>query len=314
MVKSNFEKGAVGLKTPLVLVVIPLYNAREYFRAALESILTQTYGNLQILVINDGSTDGSETILQDYQDKRINLWNQENLGPGIAMNRAIKYAHEQGIEFIARQDADDISMPGRLEKQVMLMLANTTMAACSANCYYIDPKDERIIGTSTISTSIRMIKWEISHGLRGLIQPAVIFRTSALIKIGGYDPKFKLAEETDLFLRLNAQHDFINSDEYLVKIRLNAVSLSMKNPEQNINYQVYALYCAKKRRGGNPPNSYTEFMIKKSPRDSYRIWREITFLKFWRRYMVNKDILPLILAGIVDPRRVYIRVSRNIFS
>ncbi len=109
---------------------MPLYNARSFVHAAIESILNQTYPYFILLVINDGSTDGSELVAESFQDHRMILWHQENHGPGAAMNRAIQYAYDKQIKFIARADADDISLPDRLEKQIRLMLKYSKICLC----------------------------------------------------------------------------------------------------------------------------------------------------------------------------------------
>ncbi|MCX5914512.1 MAG: glycosyltransferase family A protein, partial [Deltaproteobacteria bacterium] len=174
---------------------MPLYNTRPYVRGAIESILKQTYPDFTLLVINDGSTDGSEQEAASFKDSRMILWHQENQGPGDAMNRATQYALDQWIPFLARMDSDDISLPQRLETQILLLEKFPAAAACSANCYYIDNDTEQIIGSSTVSTSPALIHWEIAHGLRGLIQGTCVFRTAALAAVGGYRAQFKRAEE-----------------------------------------------------------------------------------------------------------------------
>ena len=300
------------MQSPQILVVMPLYNARPFVRAAIESILAQTYPNFTLLVINDGSTDGSEQEAASFQDRGVILWSQENQGPGAAMNRAIQYAHDNQIQFIARMDSDDILLPDRLEKQIILMLKYPNSAACSANCYYIDPSSEEIIGTSTVSSSNALIHWEINHGLRGLIQPVCTFRTDPLYKIGGYRFEFKLAEETDVFLRLAETYDFCNSIDFLAKIRLNPKSLSMSNIDKNILYQFFALDCAAQRRKGKPERDFDGFIQSMPSGTKYRIWREEVLLKLWRSQMQANRLPALLLAGLIDPRRVAIRGLRKL--
>ncbi len=302
------------MEQPLVLVVIPLFNARSFIASALNSILTQTYQNLKILVINDGSTDGSEKIVEEYQDRRVILWHQENQGPGAAMNRAIQYAHEKGIEFIARMDADDISLPDRINIQMNLLLNNPAVAACSANCYYIDPISENIVGTSTVPTNRKLIHWELIHGLRGMIQGSLLGRTKALFQVGGYRTKFAYAEETDFFLRLDESQVLHNSDNYLLKIRMNADSLSMKNSKENILYQFYALDCAKRRKSGDKESEFKDYLQALSTIEKYFIWREGITLLWWRKYLVSKNIRYLFLSTILDPKRAISRILRKVLT
>jgi len=297
---------------PHVLVVMPLYNARPYVRTAIESILAQTYPNFSLLVINDGSTDGSEREAASFQDVGVTLWHQENRGPGAAMNRAMEYALDQKIPFLARMDADDISLPQRLETQIRLLEKHPGTAACSANCHYINAETEQIIGSSTVSTSPRIIRWEIFHGLRGLIQPASIFRTDALAAIGGYRAQFKLAEEVDVFLRLARDYELSNSWDFLCKIRLNPISLSMSNVNRNIQFQFYALDCAFRQSHGKPDQEFDSFIKTISWLTCFRIWREEAVLKLWRSGLRNGSPYWKILAAIIDPRRVIIRLLRKL--
>jgi len=297
---------------PPVLVVMPLYNAFPYVRSAIESILSQTYPNFHLLVINDGSTDGSEQVTALFNDSRVILWHQENQGPGAAMNRATQYALDQKIPYLARMDSDDISLPNRLDTQILLLEKFPAAAACSANCYYIDAESERVIGSSTVSASPSLIHWEIVHGLRGLIQPAAIFRTGALAAIGGYRPQFKLAEEVDLFLRLADQNELRNCGEFLCNIRIRPGSLSLTNVHQNNLYMFYALDCAKNRHKGRSEKDFDSFLKSMSWKTKFLIWREGYLLNLWRTHMNTGFLRYLLLAALLDPRRTMIRGFRKI--
>jgi glycosyltransferase involved in cell wall biosynthesis len=101
--------------TPLVSVVLPVYNGAAYLAESIQSILKQTYVNFELIIINDGSTDNSSEIIASFDDPRIRLYSQSNLGLPAALNKAIVLATSR---YIARQDADDISLPSRLERQI----------------------------------------------------------------------------------------------------------------------------------------------------------------------------------------------------
>jgi glycosyltransferase involved in cell wall biosynthesis len=302
------------MKMPEVLVVMPLYNTRPFVKTAIKSIINQTYPAFKLLIINDGSTDGSEKEVATIQDNRIIIWNQSNLGLSVTMNRALQYAHDKQIPYLARMDSDDISHPQRLEKQVQLLENFPQAAACSANCYYIDSDTESIIGTSTISTSPSLIHWEIFHGLRGLIQGVTIFRTNFLAEINGYRSQFRKAEEVDLFLRLAEKFELCNCPDYLLNIRIRQDSFSMEDVHQNVLYQFYALDCAKKRLIGKTEVDFDSFVKHLYGTSKFQIWREEYLLKLWRNYIKNQKYSGLLLAAILDPRRVCIRLIRQINS
>lgn len=300
------------MQNPHVLVVMPFYNARPYLRRAVESILVQTYASFVLMAFNDGSTDGSEQEVIAFEDKRIILLRQENQGPGVAMNRAVQYAQENRIPFVARMDADDLSMPMRLEIQLGLLDKNPGIAACSSNCYYIDRETEEIVGTSTVSSRPNIIKWEIKNGLRGLVQGASFFRTNALVAVGGYRPEFRYAEETDLFLRLAEKFDLANAKEFLYKIRINNKSLSMRDVQKNLLYHFYALECSRNRRNSVPEESFDTFLEKTDWKSSLRLQHEKFVLKLWRSNIANRNYLLLLLASLIDPRRAVARVLRKL--
>jgi glycosyltransferase involved in cell wall biosynthesis len=111
MAISNYISKAL----PRVSVIMSVYNGERFLSEAVDSILNQTFGDFELIIINDGSTDGTPDILQRYRDPRMVVVEQENRGLPAALNSGISMARGQ---FIARMDADDVSLPGRLERQL----------------------------------------------------------------------------------------------------------------------------------------------------------------------------------------------------
>ena len=113
---------------PKVTVLMPVYNCEKYLRESIESILNQTFKDFEFLIINDGSSDKSAEIVESYNDNRINfVQNEKNIGLAASLNRGLDIAKG---EYIARMDADDISLPERLEKQVRFMETNPQIGIC----------------------------------------------------------------------------------------------------------------------------------------------------------------------------------------
>src|SRR5437868_7347070 len=129
---------------PLVSVIMTVYNAQEYLNMAVDSILNQTYKNLEFIIINDGSTDNSGHIIEAYNDPRIKYIPQKNQGLAAALNKGIGLAKGK---YIARMDHDDISYQMRLEKQVEFMEDNREVAMAGTSFDLID-SDSGIIGSS----------------------------------------------------------------------------------------------------------------------------------------------------------------------
>ena len=298
---------------------MPVYNAMPYLKYAVASILEQTYKDFRFLIIDDGSTDDSHEFLKGISDPRVVLVRQNQRGPGEAMNRALEICE---APFLARMDADDVSDPRRLERQVTLVESNPKMAACSCNCHYIDEQGN-LIGTSTVPISPRIIRWEIGLGLRGLIQGATCFRTEPLREISGYRPRFQRAEEVDVFLRLAEKYELGNCKEFLYQIRLRRDSYSVANTLLNSIYAKYALYCSYLRARGQPEIEFEEFVES-------RFWQAIVkrmqarteaiSLQFWRQAMTqdsrwlhrSRKIAFILLAALFSPTRVVSRVTRTI--
>lgn len=117
---------------PLVSVILPVYNGEKYLAEAIESILFQTYSNIELIVIDDGSTDASSSIVNHYlslHTKKMKIIRQENAGLVGALNRGLQ---ECTGAFIARMDQDDISYPERIQKQVEFLLHNQTIDLCGS--------------------------------------------------------------------------------------------------------------------------------------------------------------------------------------
>ena len=115
--------------SPLVSVLIPTFNAGEYLRPALQSILSQTYSNLEIFIIDDGCTDGCIKTIKDIESNRMHILHQKNLGKASALNNALEII--KGDYWII-QDADDLSYPERVREQLVELINNQNLAASDA--------------------------------------------------------------------------------------------------------------------------------------------------------------------------------------
>ncbi len=301
--------GVPILNKATVLVVLPVFNAAPFLRAALDSVLSQSGVDLQVLAINDGSTDDSAAILEAERDSRLVTWRQANTGLVATINRGFAFAQEQGIPFVARMDADDISEPTRLATQLAILQANPDTAACSCNCHYIDTSGTRI-GSSTVPLSSCLIAWELRHNLRGMVHGASTFRTAALAAVGGCRLAFLAAEDVDLFLRLSESYRLINSPEYLYRIRLNPGSLSVANTRRNSLYCMYAIDCARRRSRREKELPFAAFEAQMSPWQRLQLRKELWVLSLWRRGISGQGAAA-VAGALLSPRRVVARVLRR---
>ena len=184
---------------PLVSVIIPVYNAEKYVEQAVRSIMIQTYQNLEILITDDCSTDGSFAILQKLatEDSRIKLSrNTENQKIVRTLNALVERASGK---YIARMDADDISLPKRIEAQVQFMEVHNECGVCGCNIFRIDEfgkKLKKIVFPTNYSDNNFFSLFSPT-----LCHPSVLGKREVFIE-NKYDEKYDFAEDYELWLRL----------------------------------------------------------------------------------------------------------------
>ena len=214
--------------TPLVSILFPCYNAEQYLDYSLESILKQDYKNIEVICINDGSTDSTLTVLESYErkDSRIIIVNNKNnIGLIDSLNNSFSFIKG---EFFARMDADDFCPPNRISKQVNYLLKNPESALVSSGYNYFFEDKKPLKYVAPIATLPNAIKF-VSLFSTPVTHASVLGRTSLII--GGkysYDRDFAHAEDYELFSRLAWQNVRLsNINEALYWVRLNPKSVSV---------------------------------------------------------------------------------------
>lgn len=233
---------------PAVSILMGVYNADRYLGEVIDSLLGQTWLDFEMIVVDDGSTDRSPEILEEYakRDSRIRILTQQNQGVGRAVNRALELARGK---YIARADADDYSYPQRLEKQVAFMEANPGVVAAGARVMLVDPLGIPI-GPHPMASSHEVIEAELLKGNGSAVcQPSVMLRRDALLRVGGYDPKWRVTEDLDLFLRLAEIGKLENMPEILVNWRQHLTSTNHTKQAQQVSEAREVLKLAHMRRG-----------------------------------------------------------------
>jgi glycosyltransferase involved in cell wall biosynthesis len=205
--------------SPTISVVAAAYNAQRYLAQMIDSFLAQKFGDFELVVVDDGSTDATAQILRRYQkqDARVKPLFIEHAGIVGAANAGLEAAQ---CELIARADADDISLPQRLEKQLAYMREHPECVALGSRMILIEP-----YGSPLCVTDHKLTHEEIDAGLmRGggwvLPQPAVMLRREPVMRVGMYRNKFEWSEDLDLFLRLAEVGRVANLPDALVKYRI----------------------------------------------------------------------------------------------
>lgn len=206
-------------KKPLVSVVMPVYNAERYLARAIESILSQTFKDFELLIVNDASTDNSSVIIKKYakKDPRIRVVNnQKNLRIAMSLNKAV-YLSEADI--IARMDADDISHPRRLELQYNLIKRNPKIGVVGANMVVIDKNGKQISKREYPVTSKELKKVVFRYS--PFAHPVVVFRKIIFEEFEGYDKKMVPCEDIDLWFKIGSKYEFATVPKFLLWYTLN---------------------------------------------------------------------------------------------
>jgi glycosyltransferase involved in cell wall biosynthesis len=188
------------MNAPAVSVILPAYNCEKHIGKAIDSLLQQTFTDFELIIINDGSNDNTESIIHSYQDKRIvYLKNPENKGLIYSLNTAIELAHGK---YIARMDADDICKPERLMEQKKALDENENITAVATTIEFISDKDETTgdweLDRKTITS--HQIKKQMPYE-NCIAHPTVMMRAE-IAKELKYKPYQKNIEDYDLWLRM----------------------------------------------------------------------------------------------------------------
>jgi len=218
---------------PYVSVVMPVYNGEKYLREAVESILAQTFRNFELIAVDDGSTDDSASILASYhqQDERIViLTHSKNQGIVSALNRGLKIARGK---YIARMDADDVSLPERFERQIEFLEAHPKVGILGSEALFIDSQGQEIARMVHERNDLT-IRWT-SLLANVFFHPTVMIRRAVLTENNlCYQSGIKSGQDYDLWLHLLEHTQGANLDRPLVRYRVYPESISSRNKQEQM--------------------------------------------------------------------------------
>lgn len=207
-----------------VSIIIPTYNAARFIKETIDSALAQTYSNIEVVIVNDGSTDNTEEVIKDYlSDKKIIYVKQENGGISKARNRGV--ANSSG-EYIAFLDADDIALLNRITEQVKFFEENPEYGVIYSNFqsfYHSYP--EKLLSYKRIGCAGNILRPLLHYSF--ICPSTVMITKSVFVAVGGFDSSFRDAEDWDLWRRLSYSGTLFGYiKKPLVITRLNSNSLS----------------------------------------------------------------------------------------
>ena len=217
-------------RIPEISVLMCVRNGEKFLAEAIESILHQSFDAFEFIIVNDGSTDGTAKILDDYADRDARIKTVKISGSGlpVALNIGLKSVT---APFVARMDADDIALPQRLSKQMEYLCAHEEVSVLGTGAVIID-ENGKGRNTKVMPHTPAMVRNTLPHRCC-LINPSVMIRRSALLAASGYNLAYKVAEDYDLWLRISEVSELANLTEPLIKLRKHEAQVT-KTKSRNI--------------------------------------------------------------------------------
>jgi len=228
--------------TPRVSVVMPVRNGERFLREALDSTLGQTLAELELIVVDDGSTDATPEILAEAADSdpRVRVQRQQAGGLTVAINAGCALAR---AALIARMDADDVMLPDRLERQVAYLEAHQDVALLGGGIVLVDEAGNEIDREPGRRQLDFLVRNDLTHA-------TVMMRADAFRSLGGY--RLDQSEDYDLWLRFDEQHGVAALTEHVIRYRLHPGQFSVTALER----QALGFLCVREaaivRRRGEP--------------------------------------------------------------
>jgi hypothetical protein len=239
---------------PSISVAMSVYNGERFLADAIESVLEQTYGDFEFLILDDGSSDASRAIARHYaaRDSRIRLIARENRGLVASLNELLDAAR---APLVARMDADDICLPERFARQIAFLEAHPDVGVLGTwtedidehgAAYTLEAPDHPSTHTGFLAA--------IDAGAPLLCHPAAMFRRDLVRSVGGYHSAFRHCEDLDLWLRLASVTEIVSLPERLLRYRHYGQQVSSRHAtEQQVNAAVSRVAYAERMAGRPDP-------------------------------------------------------------
>jgi glycosyltransferase involved in cell wall biosynthesis len=263
-----------------ITVLMPVYNAAGYIAEAIESVLLQTFRDFELLIVNDGSTDGTTNVIRSFNDDRIVLIEQENQGVAAALNNGLRHAR---ADYIARFDADDICYPERLEKQYHFIRSNPDYIVVGSAADYMDATGNYIFTHHPHAITNEQLQ-NLSYTTCPFIHASVIYKKNVIADVG---------------YNIKSKGKMYNLPDRLISVRLNPASLTMderKRPKEFHEIKIKALKTGNisKADGDRLLNIILEQNNSKNKEGAYYILLAKKFL--WNNYDPSKARQNLVKA------------------
>jgi glycosyltransferase involved in cell wall biosynthesis len=235
------------MKNTPISVVMSVFNGEVFLEQAIESMLNQSFGDFEFVIIDDGSTDRTPEILSDYRhrDTRIKVFRHDNKGRAESLNVGIGLATGK---YIARMDADDIALPHRLEKQIEFIQNHADVGVLGAAYELIDAGGQviNVFRPPLTDSEIRLLMLHYNP----MCHPAILMRRDVVLASGGYRAPLLDADDYDLFLRMADRSKLANLGDIVLQYRVHANQVSVRNMRHQALCVLAAQTAASVRRSG----------------------------------------------------------------
>ncbi|MBN8850497.1 MAG: glycosyltransferase family 2 protein [Sphingobacteriales bacterium] len=208
---------------PKVTILMPACNAGKYIAEAIRSVLDQSFKDYELLIVDDGSTDDTLTVIRQFKDPRIRVLCKEKEGISVALNTGLQMAR---ATYIARFDADDICMSSRLERQVLFLDGHPAYLVIGSDAEYISENGEHLFHFRCAGHTHREIIGNLYKHCP-VIHSAAMYRKEAILRIGGYSLHAHNFEDHLLWVQLLKTGKCCNLPEPLIKVRINPHSVTI---------------------------------------------------------------------------------------
>jgi len=278
----------------MISVVMPAYNAARFIGKAVASIQTQTMGDFELIVVDDGSTDDTRHIVEELarEDSRIRVINGEHQGISDALNRGIDQAR---FPWIAIMHADDVALPKRLEAQFNASQAHPNVVVWGTHLYHVDAQ-ERVLGISKTGPASEAHFHELRRNAQAVVvaHPSAFLKKEIWEKAGKYDPRFDGTEDMELFDRMAEFGAVVAIPEPLMLYRIHASSVTMNRFMKMRQFSRYVRERQRARLHKRPIPTFEEFTAQR---------RQAPPIERLRRYLDDISQLHYRKAGLAHAEK-----------
>ncbi|MBD2254125.1 glycosyltransferase [Nostoc parmelioides] len=297
------------INSPIISVIIPAYNCETTIKATIDSVLTQSFTNFELIIINDGSQDNTLDVVSRIQDSRIKIFSFENAGGNISRNCGLKISQGKFISFL---DADDIWMPDKLKLQLEALYKNPGFHVAYSWTDYIDEDGNFLTSGKRVTLNGDVYqKLLINNFLENGSNPLIL--RDALVDLEGFDQSLKAAQDWDMWLRLAEKYLFVSVPLVQILYRVSSNSLSANLARQ----EKYCLQVLEKAYQARPTigkhilhlsiaNIY-KYLACKALQQPYSQNKGLTAIKFlWKYFLYDaarqkriSDTFKLFLKSVI---------------